>query len=107
MSPSPTPLSHHATLPRSGFNHGLLELPSQPRWIIASSFANGTQMYCPFEPGKSGHFMVRPDWKRGLAPFSFCAPLTTRYWDDDGSAEFGQMYSRLEREGMVLERPQA
>ncbi len=25
MSPSPTPLSHHATLPRSGFNHGLLE----------------------------------------------------------------------------------
>ena len=26
MSPSPTRLSHHATLPRSSFNHGLLGL---------------------------------------------------------------------------------
>ncbi len=28
MSPSPTRLSHHATLPRSGFNHGLLDVLS-------------------------------------------------------------------------------
>jgi gluconate/galactonate dehydratase len=82
-----------------------LELAPQPRWIIASTYANGTQMYCPYEPGTSGHFMVRPDWKRGLVPFSYCAPITTRYWDDDGGAEFAQMYDRLEREGMVLEPP--
>ena len=80
-----------------------LALPPQPRWIIASSFANGTRMYCPYEPGKSGHFMVRPDWQKGLVPLSFCAPITTRYWDDDGSAEFTQMYARLERQAMVLE----
>ena len=29
--------------------------------------------------GKSGHFLVCPDWKRGLVPFSHCAPITTRY----------------------------
>jgi hypothetical protein len=82
-----------------------LELPPQSRWIIASNFADGTRMYCPFEPGKSGHFMVRPDWKRGLVPFSFCAPLATRYWDDDGGADFAEMFTRLEREGVVLEPP--
>ena len=80
-----------------------LELPAPSRWIIASSFANGAQMYFPMDPDASGHFMVRPDWKRGLVPFSFCAPIKTRYWDDDGGAEFEQMYARLKREGMVLE----
>ena len=84
-----------------------LELPTQSRWIIASSYADGTRLYCPFEPDTSGHFLVRPDWKRGLMPFSHCAPITTRYWDDDGSSEFTQMYARLEREGMVLEPPGA
>ena len=84
-----------------------LELPTQKRWIIASTYANGTRMYCPFEPGTSGHFLVRPDWKRGLVPFSHCAPITTRYWDDDGTPEFTRMYDRLEREGMVLEPPSA
>jgi len=48
---------------------------------------------------------VRPDWKRGLLPFSYCAPVTTDYWDDDGP-EFTQMYTRLEREGMVLDPPE-
>ena len=80
-----------------------LEMPTMPRWIIASRFANGTRMYCPMDPASSGHFMVRPDWKRGLVPFSFCAPITTSYWDDDGGSEFDTMYARLEREGMVLE----
>ena len=32
MSPSPTRLSHHATLPRSGFNHGLLGQVLYPRY---------------------------------------------------------------------------
>lgn len=44
-------------------------------------------------------------WKRGLVPFSHGAPITTEYWDDDGRAEFAQMYARLEREGMALESP--
>ena len=82
-----------------------LELPPQRRWIIESSYANGARMYCPFDPGVSGHFMVRPDWKRGLVPFSFCAPLTTRYWDEDDTDEFTGMWTRLEREDMVLEPP--
>lgn len=80
-----------------------LELPVQRRWIIASTYANGTTTYFPFEPGSSGHFLVRPDWKRGLMPFSFCAPLTTRYWDDDDSPEFTAMYTRLKTDGMVME----
>jgi hypothetical protein len=80
-----------------------LELPTQPRWIIRSRYANGTRLYCPFDPASSGHFLVRPDWKPGLMPFSFCAPITTDYWDDDGGEEFARMYQRLEREGMVLE----
>ena len=82
-----------------------LELPPQPRWIIKSRYVNGTRLYCPYDPESSRHFLVRPDWKRGLVPFSFCAPITTEYWDDDGSPEFAQMYARLEREGMVLEPP--
>ena len=82
-----------------------LELPQQPRWIIVSSFANGTEMFCPYDPAHTGHFMVRPDWKPGLAPFSFCAPITTRYWDDDGGADFEAMYATLEREGMILRAP--
>ena len=84
-----------------------LELPPQRRWIIRSRYANGTRMYCPYEPGTAGHFLVRPDWKRGLLPFSYCAPVTTDYWDeDDDDPEFTQMYTRLEREGMVLDPPE-
>ena len=40
---------------------------------------------------KSAHFLVRPDWHRGLMPTSYAAPIETEYWDDDGSREFAAM----------------
>lgn len=80
-----------------------LELPRQPRWIIRSRFANGTRMYNLGDPADS-LFMVRPD-RRRLISMRYDAPISTEYWDDDGSGEFRAMMTRLEREGMVLEPP--
>ena len=77
--------------------------PQQP-WIIKSRFRNGTVMYHNFDQTKSGHFLVRPDWHRGLIPMSYAAPIETEYWDDDGSPEFKTMQQRLTQEGMILER---
>ena len=80
-----------------------LKLPQQERWIIKSRFANGTKMYHIADPQNS-IFMVRPDRKRGLIPMSYDAPITTEYWDDDGTVAYREMFARIEREDMVLER---
>ena len=47
--------------------------------------------------------MVRPDMGRYL-PMSYNAPISTQYWDDDGSPEYKQMFERIERDGVVLEK---
>ena len=79
-----------------------LKLPEQKRWIIRSQFKNGTKMYNIADP-KNSIFMVRPDTRR-LIPMSYDAPISTEYWDDDGTPEYREMFERIEREGMVLER---
>ncbi len=76
--------------------------PPAPRWIVRTRYANGTMMYNLHDPDDS-LFMVRPD-RRRLFPVSFDAPVTTDYWDDDGSAAFKAMFERLEREKAVIER---
>ena len=81
-----------------------LELPAQAPWIIKSRFANGAMMYNRYDPQNSGHFMVRPDWRGGLAPMSYDVPIETEYWDDDGTPAYREMMARLEREGMILEK---
>ncbi len=77
-----------------------LGLPEQSKWIIKTRFANGTMMYNIADP-KQSLFMVRPDWRR-LIPMSYASPLTTDYWDDDGSPEYRTMFKRIEQEGIVL-----
>jgi hypothetical protein len=79
-----------------------LKLPEQQRWIIKSQFKNGTKMYNIADP-KHSIFMVRPDRSR-LIPMSYDAPISTEYWDDDGTPEYREMFARIEREGVVLER---
>ena len=79
-----------------------LELPAQSRWIIRTRFANGTMMYNIADP-KNSIFMVRPDLRR-LVPMSYNAPVTTEWWDDDGSSEYSKMFARIESEGIVLEK---
>ena len=79
------------------------ELPPPKPWIIKSQFENRARMYNVYEAGKTRHFMVRPDWTRGGVPMSYAAPISTEYWDDDGTPEFAEMLARLEREGTVLE----
>ena len=41
---------------------------------------------------------------RELPPMSYDAPLSSTYWDDDGTPEFKEIMARLEREGVILER---
>jgi len=77
-----------------------LKLPERPKWIIKTRFANGVTMYNIADP-KQSIFMVRPDIRR-LIPMSYMSPITTEYWDDDGSAEYKSMFDRIEREGVVL-----
>ena len=80
-----------------------LQLPEPPKWIIKTRFANGARMYNIHDPEQS-LFMVRPDrWR--LIPMSYDSPLTTEYWDDDGSEEYRKMFARIEREGIVLLQP--
>ena len=79
-----------------------LKLPKQPKWIIKSRFANGTMMYNIADP-EQPIFMVRPDIRR-LLPLSYMAPVSTEYWDDDGSHAYQAMFRRIERDGVVLER---
>ena len=77
-----------------------LQLPKQPKWIIKTTFDNGTRMFNIADTDDS-IFMVRPD-RRRLLPLRYDLPLTTEYWDDDGSADYKQMFARIEREGVVL-----
>ena len=77
-----------------------LQLPKQPKWIIKTTFDNGTRMFNIANPEDS-IFMVRPD-RRRLIPLRYDLPLTTEYWDDDSSSEYKQMFARIEREGVVL-----
>ena len=79
-----------------------LELPEQEKWIIKSQFKNGTQMYNIADP-KNSIFMVRPDRSR-LIPMSYDAPISTEYWDNDGTPAYREMFARIDREGIVLER---
>jgi L-alanine-DL-glutamate epimerase-like enolase superfamily enzyme len=77
-----------------------LKLPKHPKWIIKTRFKNGTMMYNIADPEDS-IFMVRPDTRR-LIPMSYNSPVTTEYWDNDGSAEYRAMFKRIERGGVVL-----
>ena len=52
-------------------------------------------MYAYYFIAETKHFLIRPDWTRGLIPLSYDAPIATDYWDDDGSPEFGEMLSRV------------
>ncbi len=79
-----------------------VKLPEKERWIIKTKFDNGTTMYNLANP-KESIFMVRPD-RRRLIPMSYDSPLTTEYWDEDGSQAYKQMFERLEKEEMVLEK---
>ncbi len=79
-----------------------LELPEQEKWILKASFENGAKMYMIIGPPDS-ILMVRPDRDRHI-PMSYAAPISSEYWDDDGTPEYKAMFARLEREGLVLER---
>ena len=79
-----------------------LALPEPEKWIIKSEFKNGTRMYNLADPEESS-FMVRPDCRK-FVPMSYDAPISTEWWDSDGTLEFSAMMERLKREGMVLER---
>lgn len=79
-----------------------LKLPEQPRWILKSRFSNGTMMYNLADP-KDSLFMVRPDWRREIT-LQYDSPISTEYWDPDGTPAFTAMMARLEKEGTVLER---
>lgn len=74
----------------------------QAPWIVRSAFASGARMYNLHDPANS-LFMVRPDSRREIA-LSYDSPISTEYWDDDGSPEFARMKKRIETEGMVLEK---
>lgn len=80
-----------------------LELPRQGKWIIRSRFENGARMYNIADPEDS-IFMVRPDRRRGMVPMRYDAPIATEYWDDDGSDAYREMFARIGREGVVLEK---
>ena len=79
-----------------------LKLPRPDKWILKSCFDNGSRMYNIADPDNP-MYMVRPDIRR-LIPMSYIAPITTEYWDNDGSAAYQAMFERLVQEGVVLER---
>ncbi|MBM3276537.1 MAG: hypothetical protein FJY95_00430 [Candidatus Handelsmanbacteria bacterium] len=79
-----------------------LVLPEQTPWVLRSRYANGARMYHLADPANSG-FMVRPDLKR-LIPLSYASPITTEYWDDDGTPAYRAVRGRLGREGAILEK---
>ena len=79
-----------------------LELPQQEKWILKSTFENGTKQFMIASPDDS-ILLVRPDRARHI-PMSYDSPISTEYWDDDGTPEYRAMFARLEREGLVLER---
>ncbi|MDP7276976.1 MAG: mandelate racemase/muconate lactonizing enzyme family protein [Planctomycetaceae bacterium] len=79
------------------------KLPKQAKWIIKTTYKNGTRMFNIADPAES-IFMVRPD-RRKLLPLSYDAPLSTEWWDDDGSKAYRTMFSRIQKQGVVLEKP--
>ena len=79
-----------------------LTLPEQDPWIIRTRYSNGTTMYNIADTSNS-IFLVRPDHRR-LAPMSYCAPLSTNYWDNDGTEQYRKMFARIESEGIVILR---
>ena len=79
------------------------KLPKQAKWIIRTTYKNGTRMVNIADPAES-IFMVRPD-RRKLLPFSYDAPLSSEWWDDDGSKAYQAMFSRIQKQGVVLEKP--
>ena len=79
-----------------------LKLPEQPKWIIKTRYANGSVMYNLADP-KDSLFFVRPD-KRRLVTLNYDAPITTEYWDPDGTPAFRDMFQRLEKEGMIMDK---
>jgi galactonate dehydratase len=91
------------TLDREALAERLAFQPeAQAKWIVRTTYANGTRMYNIHDPAES-LFMVRPD-HRLEHTFSYNAPLSTDYWDDDGTPEWRAMFNRLESDGMVLEK---
>ena len=80
-----------------------LQLPEQPKWIIKSRYGSGAMMY-NIADTDNPIFMVRPDRARQIT-LRYDAPISTEYWDDDGSSEYRKMFERIEREGVVLEKP--
>ena len=80
-----------------------LTLPEQPKWILKSTYDNGTVMYNIVDP-KNSSFLVRPDTRREVT-LSYDAPIKSEYWDPDGTTEFRDMFARLEKEGVIMERP--
>ena len=81
------------------------KLPKQAKWIIKTTYKNGTRMYNIADPAES-IFMVRPD-NRKLLPFSYYAPLSSQWWDDDGTKKYREMFARIQKRGVVLEKPGA
>jgi L-alanine-DL-glutamate epimerase-like enolase superfamily enzyme len=81
------------------------KLPKQAKWIIKTTYKNGTRMYNIANPDES-IFMVRPD-RRKLLPFSYDAPLSSEWWDDDGSKNYREMFERITKQGVVLVKPGA
>ena len=79
------------------------KLPTQAKWIIKTTYKNGTRMFNIADPAES-IFMVRPD-RRKLLPFSYDAPVSTEWWDDDGSKMYKEMFSKIQKHGVVLEKP--
>ena len=89
------------TLDREALNKLKNNQPQrQGIFILKTRFANGTMMYNVGDP-KNAHFMVLPN-RRKLIPFRFDAPISTEYWDEDGSAEYRLLMNRLKTEKMVL-----
>jgi galactonate dehydratase len=77
-----------------------LSLPPLKSYILKTVFGNGVQMLNLAEPDNP-LFLVRPDRSRKL-PMSYAAPISTEYWDDDGSAEFAAAVQRIKQEDTVL-----
>jgi len=79
-----------------------LKLPANPDWIIQSKYPDGTVMYNLAKPTNS-LFMVRPDMRK-LVTLGYDSPITTEWWDPDGTPAFSSMMKQLLQEGMILEK---
>ncbi|MCX7395893.1 MAG: mandelate racemase/muconate lactonizing enzyme family protein [Planctomycetales bacterium] len=79
-----------------------LKLPANPDWIIKSKYPDGTVMYNLAKPTNS-LFMVRPDMRK-LVTLGYDSPITTEWWDPDGTPAFSSMMKQLLQEGMILEK---